>query len=118
MPAEPQNSSPTSSSSSEPGKKPRKPRGIIASYRLPEHKPKLIDRDVTEAEVTAKDNAQGAAQSTAKTERRTADKLLADIVAGRLDIQLAADKEWPWTTREHDVIRAQFKLPLTRPMTE
>ncbi len=68
--------------------------------------------------LTAKDNEQGAAQVIAKEERRTADELLADIVAGRLDIQLAADQEWPWTTREHDVIRAQFKLPLTRPMTE
>ncbi len=70
------------------------------------------------AAITAKDNAQGAAQVIASEERRTAEELIADIVAGRLDIQLAADQEWPWTTREHDVIRAQFKLPLTRPMTE
>ncbi len=70
------------------------------------------------AVLTAKDNAQGAAQVVATGERRTADELIADIVAGRLDIQLAADQEWPWTTREHDLIRAQFKLPLTRPMTE
>ena len=69
-------------------------------------------------QLTAKDNAQGTALSAAKAERRTAEELIADIVAGRLDIQLAADQEWPWTTREHDVIRAQFKLPLTRPMTE
>ncbi len=68
--------------------------------------------------LTAKDNEQGAAQVIAREERRTADELLADIVAGRLDIQLAADQEWPWKTREHDLIRAQFKLPLTRPMTE
>ena len=40
------------------------------------------------------------------------------MTAGKVDIHLAADQEWPWTTREHDVIRAQFKLPLTRPMTE
>ena len=70
------------------------------------------------AVLTAKDNAQGAAQVVASGERRTADELIADITAARLDIQLAADQEWPWTTRQFDVIRAQFKLPLTRPMTE
>ena len=68
--------------------------------------------------LTVKDNAQGAAQIIASGERRTADELIADITAGRLDIQLAADQEWPWITREFDTIRAQFKLPLTRPMTE
>ena len=70
------------------------------------------------AALTNKDDAQGAAQVIASGERRTADELITDIVAGRLDIQLAADQEWPWTTREFDTIRTQFKLPLTRPMTE
>ena len=69
-------------------------------------------------QLTAKDNAQAAAQSIAKGEHRTADELLAEMIAGRLDIQLAADQEWPWRGRVFDVIRAQFHLPLTRPMTE
>ena len=70
------------------------------------------------ATLTAKDNAQAAAQNLSKTEHRTADELIADITAARLDIQLAADQEWPWKTREHDTIRDQFKLPRTRPMKE
>jgi hypothetical protein len=70
------------------------------------------------ATLTAKDKEQGDAQNLSKTEHKTADELLAEVMAGKLDIQLAADQEWPWTTREFDVIRDQFKLPRTRPMTE
>ena len=66
----------------------------------------------------AKDDEQAEAQTLSKTEHKTADELLTEVTAGKLDIQLAADQEWPWTTREFDVIRDQFKLPRTRPMTE
>lgn len=69
-------------------------------------------------ELTTKDDEQAAAQAMASGERRTADDLIADMVAGRLDIQLAADQEWPWTGHRFDAIRTQFQLPLTRPMTE
>ena len=68
--------------------------------------------------LTRKDEEQAAAKNRSKTEHRTADELLADMMAGRLDIQLAADMEWPWRTREFDTIRDQFHIPKTRPMKE
>lgn len=70
------------------------------------------------ATFTAKDNAQADAQSSATGKRRTAAELIADMMTGKLDIQLAADQEWPWTTRQFDTIRDEFNLPRTRPMTE
>jgi hypothetical protein len=70
------------------------------------------------ATLTAKDRAQADAQNLSKTEHRTADELIAEITAGKLDIQLAADQEWPWKTCEFDIIRDQFHLPRTRPMKE
>ncbi len=97
-----------------PGENNAPPLDVLKGVKAPD-----IQALVTaHSQLAAKDNAQAAAQAIAKGERRTADELLGDIIAGRLDIQLAADQEWPWKTREFDVIRAQFKLPLTRPMTE
>lgn len=60
---------------------------------------------------------QSSAQSAASSLRTNRDQLLKEITAARLQIQYAAEAEWPSTDPANHPIRVEFQLPATRPFT-
>ena len=58
---------------------------------------------------------QTGAQSSASQLRASREDLLRKIIAGRMQIQFAADAEWPFTDPANHPIRMEFQLPASRP---
>ena len=44
------------------------------------------------------------------------DGMMDNIVNLRLEIQFAADAEWPYSNRDNEAVRRLFQLPVTRPL--
>ena len=59
----------------------------------------------------------GAKQDPQQFEQDLVHLLLEDIVNKRLEIQFAAEAEWPSSNRDNEAVRRLFQLPVDRPLT-
>ena len=85
--------------------------GVVALFHLAFRIPLRAAALIAGGRPILQTSAKGAAGQL----RKDRDAMVREIIEGRMQIQFAADAEWPFTDPANHPIRMQFQLPASRP---